>query len=109
MRAQAKARTNTAAENAETMSIDLGWSPPLIKSKCRERFSSRYVERRMAGSPVFARLSHENQRCDHANNQRIYAGDRDAKTDIGHDGVALRLGVDALVVHGGAAATWVTY
>jgi hypothetical protein len=56
----------------------------------------------MAGS--LAQLSDENQRCDHENNQRIYAGDRDAETDIGHDGVARGLGVDAFVVHGGAAA-----
>jgi hypothetical protein len=56
------------------------------------------------GLPVFAWLSHENQRRDHANNQRIYAGDRDAETDVGHDGITLGLGMDAVIVHGGAAA-----
>ena len=43
MRAHAKPTTNMPEIVTKTRSIDLGCSPPKIKSKCLERLSSRYV------------------------------------------------------------------
>src|SRR6266478_3000711 len=48
--AQAKPTTRMPAAVAATRSIDQGWPPPPIRSKCLERASSRYVLRRMAAA-----------------------------------------------------------